>query len=68
MDVSYDAVTIAMGELNRERFESVAFWYIVLNTMLELGRCKVTTSDPLELVISKSCRKKVTELGIPLSI
>ena len=53
MDVSDDTIAVAMCELDRERLESVTLGHIVLDTVLELHSCEVTSADSLKFVVSQ---------------
>ena len=53
VDVSDDTIAVAMCELDRERLESVTLRHIVLDTVLELHSCEVTSADSLKFVVSQ---------------
>lgn len=57
-----------MCELNWEGLEGVTLRHVVLNSMLELGRGKVSPSNPLELIIGESRGEKIAQLGVPLRV
>lgn len=68
MDVSNDSVTVAVGELNGESLESVAFRHVVLYALLELKCCEVASTNAFKFIVGKSSREKVAELSVPLSV
>ena len=53
VDVSDDTIAVAMCELDGERLESMTLGHIVLDTVLELHSCEVTSADPLKFVVSQ---------------
>ena len=55
VNVRNDAVTITVSELNRERLECVPLRHVVLNAMLELCRCEITSADSLKFIVCEGC-------------
>jgi len=68
MDVSNDSVTVAVGELNGESLESVAFGHVVLYALLKFSRCKVASTNAFKFIVGKSSGEKIAELRVPLSV
>lgn len=66
--MSDDAVTVAVGELDRESLKGVTLWHVVLNPVLEFDCRKVAPADSLEFIICQCCRQQVTQLGVPLCV
>lgn len=56
VDVSDDAVTVTVSELDREGLEGVTLRHVVLNAVLEFHGGEVSAPDSLEFVIGKRCR------------
>lgn len=53
--VIYHAVNITVSKLDGEGFESVAFWYVMLNSFLELFTSKLSSTNAFILIVSQSC-------------
>lgn len=68
VNVSDHAVTVTVRKLDWEGLESVSLRHIVLDTMLELCCCEVTSADSLEFIVCKSCGQEVAQLCVPLRV
>ena len=51
IDVCNDLITVTVGKLNREGLKGVTLGHKVLDSMLEVCCGKVTSPNPLELII-----------------
>ena len=67
VDVRDDAVTVAVGELDRERLKDVAFRDVVFDAMLELHCSEVASPDSLEFIVCEGRRQQIAQLSVPLS-